>query len=135
MTRATNRRAVLGTVLAAGALAVPTLPAQLVVGIAEEADRVLAEDDPDPVLALVAKVRAAWDRLGEVLEETEEEDRAIAAHRVLDAALAELQKTPPMTLAGAREAIAWLVKYDEPNIPETSGQYLRTLARSPIFVG
>jgi hypothetical protein len=101
--------------------------------IAEAADRVLAEDDPDPVLALVAKVRAAWDRLGEVLEETEEEDRVMAAHRVVDAALAELQKTPPTTLAGAREAIAWFVEYDEPNVPEASGEYLLTLSRSPIF--
>jgi hypothetical protein len=30
-------------------------------------------------------------------------------------------------------ALAWLVEYDEPNIPETSGKYLPTLIRSPIF--
>jgi len=47
--------------------------------------------------------------------------------------MARLLATPPRTLAGARAAIAWLVEYDEPNIPETSGAYLRTLIRSPIF--
>jgi hypothetical protein len=52
---------------------------------------------------------------------------------VLDAAKVELLKTPPTTLAGARAAIAWLVKYDEPNVPKTSGEYMRTLSRSPIF--
>jgi hypothetical protein len=52
---------------------------------------------------------------------------------VLNAILAELQETPPTTLAGARAAMAWLIEYDEPNIPETSGAYLRTLIRSPIF--
>jgi hypothetical protein len=42
-------------------------------------------------------------------------------------------ETPPTTLAGARAAIAWLVEFDEPNIPETSGEYMRTLIGSPIF--
>jgi hypothetical protein len=53
-------------------------------------------------------------------------------NRVFDAAKAELFETPPTTLAGARAAIAWLVEYDEPNVPKTS-QYMRTLIRSPIF--
>ena len=52
---------------------------------------------------------------------------------MLDAAKVELLKTPPTTLVGARAAIAWLVEYDEPNVPKTSGEYMRTLSRSPIF--
>jgi hypothetical protein len=89
----------------------------------------------DPVLTIVAKLRAAWRRLGEAIEETERGEGPLVdeVQRVLDAAKAELLETPPTTLAGAREAIAWLVEFDEPNIPETSGEYMRTLIRSPIF--
>ena len=94
------------------------------------ADRAL-----DPVLDLVAKVRTAWDRLGKVIKETKRCEGPVVdeVHGVLHAAKAELLETPPTTLAGARAAIAWLVEYDERNIPETSGAYLRTLIRSPIF--
>jgi hypothetical protein len=92
------------------------------------ADRAL-----DPVLALVAKARAAWDRLGEVIKERDEGERYDGANRMFDAAKAELLERPPTTLAGATAAIAWLVEYDEPNVPKTSGEYMRTLIRSPIF--
>jgi hypothetical protein len=96
----------------------------------------------DPVLALVKQVRNAWDRLGEAIDEateveTERPDEAQAilapVQRTLNAAMDELLKTPPTTLAGAREAIAWFTEYDEPNVPKTSGKYLRTLISSPIF--
>jgi hypothetical protein len=78
---------------------------------------------------------ATWHRLGKVVEETERCEGPLVdeVNRVLDAAKAELLETPPTTLAGARAAIAWLVEYDEPNIPETSGEYMRTLIRSPMF--
>jgi hypothetical protein len=80
----------------------------------------------DPVLALVAKARTAWDRLGEVLiKEGDNGECYDGAQRVFDAAEAELLETPATTLAGATAAIAWLVEYDEPNIPETSGKYMR----------
>jgi hypothetical protein len=89
----------------------------------------------DPVLALVAKLRATWHRLGKVIEETDRCEGPLfdEVQGVLDAAKAELLETPPTTLAGATAAIAWLVEFDEPNIPETSGEYMRTLIRSPIF--
>jgi hypothetical protein len=105
-------------------------------GNAEAADRVLTDTEPDPVLGLVANLSAAWDRLGESLKETtlfEAHPLVDNARRDIDAALAKLQATPPTTLAGARVAIEWLVEYDRHNAPETSGQYLRTLIRSPIF--
>jgi hypothetical protein len=97
--------------------------------------RDLGADHADPVLAIVAKLRATWHRLGKVIEETNRCQGPLVdeVHGVLDAAKAELLETPPTTLAGARAAIAWLVEYDEPNIPETSGEYMRTLIRSPIF--
>ena len=74
--------------------------------------------EPDPVLALVANTREAWVRLGEVLKETEQRDRVMAAECAIDAAKAELLETPLTTLTGARAAIAWLVEYDEPNVPK-----------------
>jgi hypothetical protein len=94
-----------------------------------------ADRELDPVLAIVAKLRAAWHRLGKIIEETERCDGPLIdeVNRVLDAAKAELLETHPTTLAGARAAMAWLVEYDEPNIPKTSGEYMRTLIRSPIF--
>jgi hypothetical protein len=90
------------------------------------------EDGKDPVLALVARCRREWNNFGEALEKTGASDDE-QARRAFEAALARLLETPPTTLAGAREAIAWFAEYDEPNIPETSGAYLRTLIRSPIF--
>ena len=89
----------------------------------------------DPVLAIVAKLRATWHRLGKVIEETNlcEGPLFDEVQGVLDAAKAELLETPPTTLAGATAAIAWLVEFDEHSIPETSGEYMRTLSRSPIF--
>ena len=89
----------------------------------------------DPVLAIVAKLRAARHRLGKIIEETKRCEGPLVdeVNGVLDAAKAELLETPPTTLAGARAAMAWLVEYDEPNIPETSGEYMRTLIHSPIF--
>jgi hypothetical protein len=58
----------------------------------------------DPVLALVAELRAAWNRLGEVIKEGDDGERYDGANRVFDAAKAELLETPPTTLAGARAA-------------------------------
>jgi hypothetical protein len=93
-----------------------------------------AKDGEDPVLALVARCRREWNNFGEVLEKTGAWDDK-QARRALDAAMARLLATPPTTLAGARAAVAWLVEYDEPNVPNTSGEYMRTLSRSPIFAG
>jgi hypothetical protein len=71
----------------------------------------------------------------EVEDERPDEAKGILAlaHRRVAAAVDALLKTPPTTLAGAREAIGWFAEYDRPNVPETSGKYIQTLARSPIF--
>jgi len=129
MTSTTDRRAVLGAVLAAGAAGATAVLPVNAAGVAP----VL----PDPVLALVAKVRAAWVRFGDALEKmgAHDDEQTLCAFEIgaFEIAMAELLETPPMTLAGARAAIAWFVEYDEPNIPKTSGRYLPTLIRSPIF--
>jgi hypothetical protein len=39
----------------------------------------------------------------------------------------------PNIPAGARAVIAWLIEFDEGRIPETSGEYLRTLLRAPLL--
>jgi hypothetical protein len=126
---ATTRRAALGAIIAAGAAGATALAAS-----ADVIPRALSAE-LDPVLALAAKVRAAWNRVEEIITEQgdDEGERCDEAWRLFEAAHAELLETPPTTLAGARAAIAWLIEYDEPNIPETSGEYMRTLIRSPIF--
>jgi hypothetical protein len=94
---------------------------QLIGTIAEDADLVLAP--ANPVVSLVKQVRNEWERLGEAIDkaaevETERPDEAetilAPVQRTLDAAMDELLKTPPTTLAGAREAIAWFTKNSEP---------------------
>jgi hypothetical protein len=76
--------------------------------------------DADPVLAIVAKLRATWHRLGAAIEQTERCEGPLVdeVNRVLDAAKAELLETPPTTLAGARAAIAWLVDTTRPTFPK-----------------
>ena len=94
---------------------------------------------PDPVLAAIERSRAAWLALGSVLTRADEagrepdEGELAAAHAVDTEALDNLLKTTPETLAGARAAIAWLVKVDYGSVPERSGKYMETLLRSPIF--
>ena len=93
----------------------------------------------DPVFAAIDRSRAAWLALGSVLTQADEagkepdEGELAAAHAVDTEALDNLLKTTPETLAGARAAIAWLVKVDYGSVPERSGKYMETLLRSPIF--
>jgi hypothetical protein len=47
--------------------------------------------------------------------------------------MAELVKTPPTTLAGARAVIKYVVEWDKDCDPRASAEYLKTLLRSPIF--
>jgi hypothetical protein len=77
----------------------------------------------NPAVSLVKQVRNEWERLGEAIDkaaevETERPDEAetilAPVQRTLDAAMDELLKTPPTTVAGAREAIAWFTKNSEP---------------------
>jgi hypothetical protein len=82
-----------------------------------------ADRELDPVLAIVAKLRAAWHRLGKVIEETKRCQGPLVdeVHGVLDAAKAEPLETPPTTLAGARAAIAWTSPTFQKRAPNTCG--------------
>lgn len=61
------------------------------------------------------------------------DDAHARARRKADAALAKLLRTAPATLAGIRAAVEYFVEWDENCIPEDSGEYLITLARSPAL--
>jgi hypothetical protein len=93
---------------------------------------ILRGPEPDPVLAMVQAARKAWERVG-AAEKAEDQKLVDEALGVFQATMDRIQETPPTTVAGARSVIEWFVQYDEPNIPEESGAYMRTLIRSPIF--
>jgi hypothetical protein len=82
-----------------------------------------AESPPDPVLALVEAHKAVWARL---LETEGPHRRLREAGRAVDAALAEIMKTPPTTPAGARAVMEHLVEWDKDGARETSAEYLAT---------
>jgi hypothetical protein len=95
---------------------------------AEEAvARVAATEEPDAIFGLIAAHKAAWaqfveldDRDHEMFEEGE---------RAADAAMAELMKTSPTTLAGIRAIIQYLVDWDN----DIGYYYLPTLLGSPLL--
>jgi hypothetical protein len=127
---ATTRRAILGGVLAVGAIgaamasaAVPSLgPA------------------PDPIFDLIeahrtawARIAAAYDNLQGASPEDELTSEIEARDSELDDAKNKLLKTPPATLVGARAIIEYLIEWEKECDPEMSYEYLSTLLRSPIF--
>ncbi len=86
-----------------------------------------ATEEPDAIFGLIAAHKAAWaqfveldDRDHETFEEGE---------RAADAAMAELMKTPPTTLAGIRAIIQYLVDWDN----DSGYYYLPTLLGSPLL--
>jgi hypothetical protein len=110
----TDQRRILRRLLTAEALI--TLPA------------IGAPAELDPIFGLVAAHKAAWAQFMELDErdhETFEE-----GGRAADAAMYELMKTPPTTLAGMRAIIQYLVDLDD----DSGYYYLQTLLRSPLLV-
>lgn len=103
----------------------------------------------DPALALLEAHRrafaswlAACERCDEVMarqagRDVTEADYAMeqAANDAEADALSDLINRPPTTRAGARAVIAWLAVYEADCVPEWSGYYLMTLARSPALAG
>ena len=55
------------------------------------------------------------------------------ADKLYDEALEALISTAPLTLAGAKAAIAYFGEWDREVLPDDSGRYLETLLRSPVF--
>lgn len=102
----------------------------------------------DPIFAVIERHRSAFREfvaaslavdevkaLRDGREITQEaEDRLDAAVEANEEAADLLTSTAPTTMAGLAAAVAWLLEYDEGCIPDTSGQFLRTLASSPLMV-
>ena len=130
MTVATNRRAILGAVLAAGAI-----------GAAMASAAVPSFGPvPDPIFDLIEAHRTAWARIADAHENLEGTLSKEAFTFEIEARWSELGdakkkllKTPPATLVGARAIIEYLIEWDKECDPETSYEYLSTLLRSPIF--
>jgi hypothetical protein len=130
----TNRRAVLGAVLVAGAAV--ALPA-----VASPAAAI------DPILALIERHKLAWARFSKTCDPTDEvraenEGREVSAADELaydtakaeeQALLDELMDTPPVTAAGAVAILHYLIKLNDGGWSTDVAPYLSTLLRSPIL--
>jgi hypothetical protein len=116
-----NRRGLLLGVLTAGAAATAAgIPAIAAAGPAA------------PAFSLLEAHKAAWARLLESEDRTDDYETLEEAGRAVDAALGEIMKTPPTTRAGARAVIEHLVEWDEDGSMATH-HYLATLLRSPVL--
>jgi hypothetical protein len=113
MNALTDRRSILRGVLTAASVA--AVPASA------------AAETLDPVFGLLEAHKAAWVRLLETENRTDDYYELEEAARAADAALDQITKTPPATLAGMRAVIAYLVDLDG------HCDYLPTLLRSSIL--
>src|SRR5580658_6223461 len=119
-------------------------------GVFERGLAVLArslEPVTDPVFAAIEAHRAAWvaemaamDRADEPL--AREQGRTVTpadieadkqAKRATDDAMTALQQTAPVTMAGLRAAIAYLVAWDGGQMCEDASTGLQALLGSPLF--
>jgi hypothetical protein len=130
--RITSRRNFLAAAAAATAIGIPAVA-------------VTAQNDQ--IFSAVARCRAAWKEFSEAsmfcddvaarLEGREavqaDHDRYEAACEALEEAVDALIATAPITVAGASAAVTWLFEYDLGCVPEASGRFLRTLAKSGVF--
>jgi hypothetical protein len=103
----------------------------------------------DPIFAIIERCRVASKEYGAASIATDEvaarqrnqpvtqadQDRYDAAAEELGEASDLLASTVPTTMGGLAAAVAWLLEYDEGSIPDTTGQFLETLAGSPSFGG
>lgn len=127
----TTRRGILS-----GAVAVAVMPA---VAMAQSAD---------PIFAVIERHRAAFKEFGAASiandsvaarmsgrDITQADKDRLEAAQDADLEAAELlASTVPTTMAGLAAAVAWLLEYDEGCIPDTVGQFLETLATSPLLM-
>jgi hypothetical protein len=101
----------------------------------------------DPVFAAIEAHRSAWgaemaamDRADRVLAmkegrtvtpaDVEAKERASGAEKE---AIAALQQTAPVTMAGLRAAIAYLIEWDEGQMGDDASTGLQALLRTPLF--
>jgi hypothetical protein len=117
MNEVADRRAMLRGLLTVGATA--SLGALPVAATARQT--------PDPVFGLLEAHKAAWVRLLETENRTDDYYELEEAARAADAALDEITNTPPTTLAGMRAVVEYLVDLGG------HADYLPTLLRSSIL--
>jgi hypothetical protein len=88
---------------------------------------VAAAEPPDPVFGLLEAHKAAWARLLDLENQTDDYETLEEAGRAVDVALNEITTTPPTTVAGMRAVMEYLVELDG------HSDYLPTLLRSSIL--
>jgi hypothetical protein len=81
----------------------------------------------DPIFGLIAAHETAWAHFVEL--DDRERETFEEGGRAADAAMHELMKTPPTTLAGMRAIIQYLVEWDN----DSGYYYLPTLLCSPLL--
>jgi hypothetical protein len=126
-----NRRAAL-----AGALA--AFPA-----IAGAASLVAPSAAADPIFVAIERHKTAWTAFVETVdslnsvegeqEGSEEEIRYMEANAAANDALEAFLATPPMTLAGLRAALEYVVEVDSGCMLDNGGRIAATLLRSPAL--
>ena len=129
-----SRRAALGALVGASALALPTISA-------------VADAAPDPTFTAIERHRLAWASIGALAPSVDEvaakrRGRAVTqadwdgyerASAIERHALEELLSTPPSAAAGARAAIEHFLAFDDGRLPEDIGRFLATLLKSALF--
>jgi hypothetical protein len=110
-----RRGLLLGALTAGAAATVASIPT------------IAAAEPPDPVLGLLQAHKAAWARLLEFEDQTDDYETLEEAGRAVDVALDEITTTPPTTVAGMRAVMEYLVELDG------HSDYLPTLLRSSLL--
>ena len=115
----TTRRAALTALAGVPALALPA---------------VAAAEPVDPIFAAIERHKAAWKVVMDAMDVRDTDPRPYEeADESYTEALEALIETAPLTLAGAKAAIAYFVEWDREVLPYDSGSFLETLLQSPVF--
>jgi hypothetical protein len=118
-----NRRGLLLGALTAGAAAtVAAIPAMA------------APSEADPVFALLEAHKAAWARLLETENRTDDYEALEEAGGAADAAFNEITTTPPTTVAGMRAVMKYLIDLDG-HMDYLPALLLSSILRSPVLAG
>jgi hypothetical protein len=90
---------------------------------------ITSTEEADAIFGLIAAHKIAWARFVEL--DDRDHEAFEEGGRAADAAMADLMKTPPTTLAGMRAIIQYIIEWDN-----VSGYYyLPTLLSSPLLAG
>ena len=115
----TTRRAALGALASVSALALPA---------------VATAEPVDPIFAAIERHKAAWKLVMDAMDVRDTDPQPYEeADELYQDVLEALIATAPLTLAGAKAAIAYFVEWDRDVLPDDSCRYLETLLQSPVF--